>query len=457
MPTSSIACLLHSRPNMVIYLIYHVDQAMKARYNYRIYPKVNQFQLLAKAMGCARVVFNDALWLYKKAELENTDRPKNISSLVITQAKKTEERIWLGEVSAVVLQQSLRDLQTAWGNYFNSKKGHDGSGTSRGNLGVSSRPRKGKEVGRPKFKKKQSRQAIRFTTNAFSVHSKSVKLAKIGHVPMVVSRPLPSAPSSVTIIKDCADRYFASFVVEISQPIAPQVNNSVGIDLGLTHLAILSSGEKIENPRLHQKMLRKIKKANRRLSKAKKDSLRRQRRKLKLARLHAKVKDQRTDFLHKLTTRLVRENQTLAVENLNVSGMVKNRKLSRAISDAGWSKFKTMLAAKCDKYGRDLTTVDRWFASSQICSCCGQSGGKKELDVREWECLFCNTVHDRDINAAKNIRDAGGLSESAHRTLVAVRRKGKRSKKNGRGASVRLPTVAVRCEASTTYEQLALF
>ena len=140
MPTSSIACLLHSRPNMVIYLIYHVDQAMKARYNYRIYPKVNQFQLLAKAMGCARVVFNDALWLYKKAELENTDRPKNVSSLVITQAKKTEARIWLGEVSAVVLQQSLRDLQAAWGNYFNSKKGH----------------RKGKEVGRPKFKKKQS-------------------------------------------------------------------------------------------------------------------------------------------------------------------------------------------------------------------------------------------------------------------------------------------------------------
>ncbi|MDJ0536491.1 MAG: RNA-guided endonuclease TnpB family protein, partial [Xenococcaceae cyanobacterium MO_207.B15] len=172
----------------------------------------------------------------------------------------------------------------------------------------------------------------------------------------------------------------------------------------------------VENPRLHKKMLKRIKKANRRLSKAKKDSNRRKKRKQKLAKLHAKVKDQRTDFLHKLTTRLVRENQTLAIEDLNVAGLVKNRKLSRAISDAGWAKFKTLLAAKCDKYGRDLIIVDRWYPSSQICSCCGQSGGKKELDVREWTCLYCNTVHDRDINAAKNlIREAGGQSDSEKR------------------------------------------
>ena len=231
-------------------------------------------------MGCARVVWNDALWLYKKAELEKTDRPKNISSVVITQAKKTEAREWLSEVSSVVLQQSLRDLQTAWNNYFDSKKGK----------------RKGKEVGKPKFKKKSSRQAIRFAKNAFTIHSESVKLAKIGHVKMVVSRPLPSSASSVTIIKDCAGRYFASFVVEVSAPIPPSTNCSCGIDLGLTHFSILSTGEKIENPRLHKKMLRKIKKANRRLSKAKKDSKRRERRKRKLAKLHAKVKDQRTDF-----------------------------------------------------------------------------------------------------------------------------------------------------------------
>ena len=400
---------------------------MKARYNYRIYPKLPQIEPLAKAMGCARVVWNDALWLYQKASIEGLPRPKDVDKQVITQAKKTEERAWLSEVSNIVLQQSFRDLQAAWNNYFSSLKGK----------------RKGKPVGRPKFKKKQSRQTIRFRKGGFSVHSQSVKLAKIGHIKMVVSRPLPSAPSSVTIIKDCAGRYFASFVVEVPQKIPAATNCSCGIDLGLTHFCILSSEEKIENPRLHKKMLKRIKKANRRLAKAQRDSLRRERRKKKLAKLHAKVKDQRTDFLHKLTTRLVSENQTLAVEDLNVSGLIRNRKLSRAISDAGWAKFKSMLAAKCAQYGRELTIVDRWFASSQICSECGKSGGKKELDVREWECLFCNTIHDRDINAAINLNIwAGGQSDHD---------------KNGRGASVSQAKLAVCCEASTTYEQLSLF
>lgn len=400
---------------------------MKARYSYRIYPKQSQLTPMAKAMGCSRVVYNDAWWLYKNAERNNLDRPKKISNLVITQAKKTEERKWLSEVSSVVLQQSLRDLQTAWNNYFSSLKGN----------------RKGKAVGKPKPKKKHGRQAIRFASNAFSVHSQSVYLAKIGHVKVVFSRPLPSKPSSVTIIKDTTGRYFASFVVEVPEEIAPQTDNSCGIDLGLTHFCILSSGEKIENPRWHKKMLRQIKKANRRLAKAKKDSNRRKKRQLRLAKLHAKVKDQRTDFLHKLTTRLVRENQALAVEDLNVAGLVKNRKLSRAISDAGWAKFKTMLAAKCDKYGRDLTIVDRWFASSQICSGCGKSGGKKELDVREWQCLYCNTVHDRDINAAENLnRWAGGQSDQD---------------KNERGASVSQSKIAVCVEPLTTPRQLTLF
>lgn len=400
---------------------------MKARYQYRIYPKQHQIEPLAQAFGCSRVVWNDALRLYKNAFRNDQERPKSVDKQVITQAKKTEARAWLSEVSVVPLQQSFRDLQTAWNNYFASKTGK----------------RKGKSVGKPKFKKKASRQSMRFTLRGFSVHSCSVKLAKIGHVPMVVSRPLPSAPSSVTIIKDTTGRYFASFVVEVSEEIAPQTNNSCGIDLGLTHFAILSSGEKVENPRLHKKMLRKIKLANRRLAKAKNDSNRRKKRKLRLAKLHAKVKDARTDFLHKLTTRLVAENQSLAIEDLNVAGLVKNRKLSRAISDAGWAKFKTMLAAKCDKYGRDLTIVDRWYPSSQICSCCGKSGGKKELNVRDWECLYCNAFHDRDKNAAVNLnRWAGGQSDQD---------------KYERGASVSLPVVAVCGEALTTPKQLTLF
>ena len=406
---------------------------MKARYSYRIYPKQSQLIPIAKAMGCSRVVYNDAWWLYKNAERNNLDRPTKISKLVITQAKKTESRKWLSEVSSVVLQQSLRDLEQAWCNYFSSLKGK----------------RKGKAVGKPKPKKKHGRQAIRFANNAFSVHSQSVYLAKIGHVKVVFSRPLPSKPSSVTIIKDTTGRYFASFVLDVPEEAAPQTQCSCGIDLGLSHFCILSTGEKVENPRLHKKMLRKIKKANRRLAKATKglsrmeDSNRRRKRKLRLAKLHAKVKDQRTDFLHKLTTRLVRENQALAIEDLNVAGLVKNRKLSRAISDAGWAKFKTMLAAKCDKYGRNLTIVDRWYPSSQICSCCGKSGGKKELNVREWTCLYCNTTHDRDLNASENLkRWAGGQSDQY---------------KNEHGVSVSPTKLAVRNEVLTAPVQLTLF
>ncbi|MDJ0717719.1 MAG: RNA-guided endonuclease TnpB family protein [Prochloraceae cyanobacterium] len=400
---------------------------MKARYNYRIYPQKNQIEPLAKAFGCARVVWNDALWLYKKASLKGQTTPKNVDKQVITQAKKTIERCWLSEVSNIVLQQSFRDLQQAWNNYFSSLKGK----------------RKGKKVGKPKFKKKQSRQAIRFRKGGFSVHSTSVKLAKIGHIPILYSRPLPSAPSSVTIIKDTADRYFASFVVEINPEQLPKTDKSVGIDLGLTYFAILSDGEKIENPRLHKKMLRRIKKANRRLSKAKKDSNRRTRRQLRLAKLHAKVKDSRNDFLQKLSTRLVRENQAIAIEDLNVSGLVKNRKLSRAISDAGWYSFRSLLDAKCEKYNRDFFVIDRWEATSQKCSACGFHGGKKELNVRAWTCLHCGKQHDRDINAAKNIKAAGGLSEA----------------KNGRWSECQTTSGAVRDESSTTPEvvQLSLF
>ena len=252
----------------------------------------------------------------------------------------------------------------------------------------------------------------RYRIGGFSVHSQSVKLSKIGHIKMVVSRAMPSSPSSVTIIKDTANRYFASFVVEIEPVSIPATSESVGIDLGLTHFAILSTAEKIDNPRFHQKLLNRIKKANRKLSRCKKGSKRRQSAKLKLAKLHTKVKDLRTDFLHKLTTRLVSENQAIAIEDLAVGNLVKNRKLSRTISDAGWYSFRQFLSAKCDKYGRQLVVIDRWEATSQKCSECGFRGGKKELNVREWTCLNCNTHHDRDICAAKNIKVAGGLSET---------------------------------------------
>jgi putative transposase len=260
---------------------------------------------------------------------------------------------------------------------------------------------------------------------------------------MVVSRPLPRKPSSVTIIKDAAGRYFASFVVEIAPASGGRAESTVGIDLGLAHFAILSTGEKIENPRLHKKLLRRIKRANRKLSRCQKESNRRKVAKLKLAKLHAKAKDSRTDFLQKLTTRLVRENQAIAIEDLNVSGLIKNRKLSRAISDAGWYSFRSMLTAKCERDRRHLVVINRWEATSQKCSICGFQGGKKKLHVREWECLNCGTFHDRDTNAANNIKVAGGLSET----------------QNGRGRKCKTTSVAVSVEPSTTPKaiQLSLF
>ena len=395
---------------------------MKARFKYRIYPNINQRIQLAKQFGCNRTVWNDALAIYKKEGIKT----KDVDKRVITQAKKTEERHWLAEVSNIPLQQSFRDLKQAYSNFLNSLKGK----------------RKGKKVGEPKFKSKHSRQTARYRIGGFSVHSESVKLAKIGHIRMVVTRQLPSPPTSVTVIKDTANRYFASFVVEILQhETSLNATKSIGIDLGLTHFAIFSDGEKIENPRYHKKLLNRIKKASKKLSRCKKGSKRRQNAKLKLAKLHAKIKDSRTDFLHKLTTRLVRENQAIAIEDLNVSGLVKNRKLSRAISDAGWYSFRQLLTAKCDKYNRHLVVINRWEATSQKCSNCGFNGGKKELNVREWTCLNCGTHHDRDICAAKNIKVAGGLSETI----------------NECGRDCKTTSVARPSEPLTTYKQLGLF
>jgi putative transposase len=189
--------------------------------------------------------------------------------------------------------------------------------------------------------------------------------------------------------------------------------------------------------------IERIRKANRKLSKCKQGSNRRERAKLLLAKLHSKAKDSRSDFLHKLTTRLVRENQAIAIEDLNVSGMVRNRRLARAISDAGWYTFRQLLTAKCEKYDRQLVVISRWEATSQKCSCCGFHGGRKELNIREWTCLNCGTVHDRDTNAAQNIKVAGGLSET----------------QNGRGSECKTTSVAVRVEPSTTLKsvQLSLF
>jgi putative transposase len=366
---------------------------MKARYQFRFYPTDQQIRDLSRLFGCVRVVWNDALAACKGSE--KLPSYNQLSSL-LTQSKQTEERVWLTEVSAVPLQQSVRNLNVAYQNFFNSVNGK----------------RKGKKINPPRFKSRKSKQSATFTNVGFSIKGEKVYLAKIGYLDVMWSRPLPSEPSSVTVIKDAAGRYFLSFVVEINPEKLPDNGKSVGIDLGITDFATLDNGEKIKSPKPLKKRFKKLRKAQRNLSRKQKGSKRREKARLKVAKLHAKIKDIRTDFLHKLSTRLIRENQTIVLEDLNTSGMLKNRKLSRAISDLGWRSFRDMLKAKSERYGRDFRVISRWEPTTQKCSCCGQIGGKKELSVREWTCLFCGETHDRDVNAAKNIKVAGGLSET---------------------------------------------
>jgi putative transposase len=368
---------------------------MKLRYRYRFYPTTEQQTNLAKAFGCARVVWNDALALCQKSE----KLPKNseLQKICITQAKKSEERTWLSEVSNILLQQSVADLGVAFSNFFNSLKGK----------------RKGPKVRSPKFKRKQGRQSIRLTRGGFSIKDQKVYLAKIGEVKVHWSRELPCEPSSVTVIKDAANRYFLSFIVEKDLALLPTVGSSIGIDLGITTFATLSTGEKIDAPKPLKKNLKKLARLQKALSRCQKGSNRRKVAKLKVAKIHARIADIRNDFLHKLSSRLIFENQEISLEDLNVSGMMKNRKLSKAISDLGWRTFRTMLEAKALMYGREVNVISRWEPTSQTCSDCGFKGGRKELNVREWQCLNCGAFHDRDINAAINIKKvAGGHSET---------------------------------------------
>ena len=214
---------------------------------------------------------------------------------------------------------------------------------------------------------------------------------------------MPAEPSSLTIVKDSANRYFASFVVEINPEPLPKTDSSIGIDLGISTFATLSNGDKINAPKPLKNNLKKLAKFQRKFAKTEKGSKRRERRRLRIAKLHAKIRDIRTDFLHKLSTDLVEKYDTIVLEDLNVSGMIKNRKLAKAISDLGWRQFKTLTEAKCEKYGKEFRTISRWEPTSQKCSNCGFKGGKKELNVREWTCLNCGAFHDRDVNAAVNI------------------------------------------------------
>ncbi|MBR8640560.1 transposase [Streptomyces tuirus] len=378
---------------------------MQLRYAFRLYPDTVQQAALAKAFGCARVVFNDAVRAREDARKAGQPVPTagELSRKLITEAKRTAGRSWLGEVSAVVLQQSLRDAEAAYRNFFASLKG----------------ARKGPRLGAPRFKsRKDARQSIRFTANARwnITDSGRLSLPKIGAVKVKWSRTLPATPSSVTVVKDAAGRYFASFVID-TDPDAdamrmPATDRTIGIDLGLTHFAVLSDGTKIDSPRFLRRAEKKLKKAQRELSRKQKGSKNRARARLKVARAHAKVADARREFHHQLSTRLVSENQGIAVEDLSVTGLGRTR-LAKSVHDAGWSSFIGMLTYKAERYGRTLVKIGRFEPTSRICHACGVVDGPKPLNVREWTCSACGTVHDRDHNAAINVKTAAGLAVSA--------------------------------------------
>jgi putative transposase len=353
------------------------------------------------------VAFNDALRVRETARAAGLPFVKSAElSKQLTAAKNTPEREWLGEVSSVVLQQSLRDLDAAYRNFFDSLKGK--------------RPK----MGPPRFKsRKGARQAIRFTANARwkITPGGDLSLPKIGEVRVKWSRALPSVSSTVTVVKDSADRYFASFVVE-TDPAAdlermPDTEAATAIDLGLSHFAILCDGTKIDSPRFLRRAEKRLKKAQRDLSRKAQGSKNCEKARAKVARAHATVADARREFHHQLSTRIIRENQAVAVEDLAVTGLARTR-LAKSVHDAGWSQFVTMLEYKAARYGRTFVRIGRFEPTSQVCSACGGKDGPKPLNVREWTCGACGTVLDRDINAAVNVAKAAGLAVLACRAQV---------------------------------------
>ncbi|WP_327242420.1 RNA-guided endonuclease InsQ/TnpB family protein [Streptomyces sp. NBC_01320] len=362
----------------------HVRRAFK----YRFYPTDAQAAELSRTFGCVRKVYNLALAARTEAWTRQERVNYNQTSALLTAWKKTEELAFLNDVSSVPLQQTLRHLQTAFTNFFSKRAKY------------------------PRFKsRKKSRQSAEYTTSGFRFRDGRLTLAKMAEpLAIVWSRPLPKGakPSTVTVSPDSAGRWFVSMLCDdpTVKPL-PTTDAAVGVDVGLNHLLTLSTGEKIANPRHERTDRARLAKAQRTLArKAKGDGANRRKARLKVAKIHARIADRRRDGLHKLTTRLVRENQTIVIEDLTVRNMVKNRSLARAISDAAWAEFRSLLEYKAQWHGREVIAVDRFFPSSKLCSVCGTLQDKMPLHVRTWTCA-CGTTHDRDVNAARNLLAAG--------------------------------------------------
>ena len=356
-------------------------------YKYRIYPTNEQRTLLHKTFGCARFIYNWGLALrIKKFQEEKVSINSIDLCLLLTELKKEKTTEWLGEVCAQSLQAALRNLDNAYTRFFREKKGF------------------------PKFKKKSGHQSFQCPQHSkVDFANNTISIVKIKNIKAVFDRKFEGKVKTVTISKTPTNKYYASVLVETPDnpklKVEPVFDKAIGVDLGLKHFAILSTGEKIENPKHLQKSMKQLRRLSKKLTKKKdKTSKRREKARLKLARLHEKVSNQRNDFLHKLSTRLIRENQSICLEALNIAGMLKNHCLAHSISSASWSRFIEMLKYKAEWYGVNILQIGRFEPSSKMCSC-GHINNALKLDDRNWTCEKCNTTHDRDILAANNIKN----------------------------------------------------
>lgn len=376
----------------------------KVKRRFRFYPTPAQENALAQVFGCARFVYNNAL-AWRKAEFSSGNKPSyNKSSAWLTLFKREHE--FLNSVSCVPLQQGLRHLQTAYQRFFK------------------------KQSGFPAFKRRDNRQSCEFTERAFSYKNGELSLSKIGRLNVVWTLSLEAKPTTVSVVKEPSGKYFVTLtLLEAEKTLSPS-DKTVGVDLGIETFATLSDGRKFKAPAKIRKLRKKLAALQRKHSRRQKGSKRREKARLKVARLHEHIANVRKDFLHKLSTSLVRENQAVAIEDLHTKGMMKNRKLSRAIGEQGWREFRNMLKYKCEWGGRKLEIVSRWLPSSKTCSYCGEKT-TLTLKDRVWSCA-CGATHDRDVNAAKNILAAGqaaiarGGSVRPARTYVLKARPAKR-------------------------------
>jgi putative transposase len=352
-------------------------------YKYRIYPSKDQQDVLNKTFGCCRFVWNNILnWRSNEYSVNGVKTNYSASSKRLTAIKNEFE--FLKDVSAVALQQVLRNQDVAFTGFFRANSKY------------------------PNFKRKHGYQSFRLADNAFRFKNKNLFIAKIEKpLKIVWSRKLPSEPSSCTISKTPTNKYYISFCVEKDFEELPKNNSTLGIDLGLKDFLVTSKGEKVKPLKALRKNEIRLKRYQKLLSRRTKGGKNREKARLKVAKVHELIANNRKDWLHKLSTKLIRENQLISLEDLNVKGMVKNHKLAKSINDSSWSTFVGFLEYKADNYGRIIHKVSPWFPSTQLCSDCGHRAGKLALNIRNWTCFSCGETHDRDINAAININTAG--------------------------------------------------